>query len=171
MNAKELTWRNAVPTKPGRYIFRHSIGLDLPPMELIYALHDPTAYKWRIVDVVKYEDGWLTWLDENGVNRVCNTFGCFGGDERFWFAEFPEVEERILKAEAERDLLRIKYEGLTQDECEVGKQYLIEDGFGGTEIVTMTDKVISGDRVFQHVDGTYRTQHGHLQRFFPMEIE
>jgi hypothetical protein len=92
MNAIELKWELGHPTKPGKYIFRHGIGLDLPPSELIFALHDPISYKWRIVDVRFDENSqWLVWADEKGVDRVCNTLKHhpdLTGDP-IWFAEFP----------------------------------------------------------------------------------
>lgn len=95
MNAKEFTWQEGKPVKPGKYIFRQMDALgslrDLPQMELFHALMYPTAYKWQIVEVVKDKDnGWLTWLDEQGVNRVCNTFSELDKDSSRWFAEIPE---------------------------------------------------------------------------------
>lgn len=92
MNGIVLNWENGSPTKPGKYLFRYPNYPDLKMPELVYALAEPTSYKWVVVDVkLDEQNNWLVFDDEEGQSRVVNVLGRL--DESFntarWYAELP----------------------------------------------------------------------------------
>jgi hypothetical protein len=82
----QLKWVHGTPQYPGKYLFRFSIGHPEKGLALMVKLLEPTAYRYKIVEV--YEDGkFLLRKDFLGQERIVKGEGL---DISVWYAKLPQ---------------------------------------------------------------------------------